>query len=67
MEGRWIADNAILAQELTHKIRKFRGKGGLMMEKIDLRKAYDRLKWSFIDIVLSAWGFSPQFRGMVFG
>lgn len=67
VEGRWIANNTVLAHELIHKVRKFKGKGGLMLAKIDLRKAYDRLEWSFINLVLRAWGFSDNFRKMIFG
>lgn len=44
VEGQWIADNTVLAQELTHKVRECKGKGGLMLAKIDLKKAYDRLE-----------------------
>lgn len=66
-EGRWIADNTILAQEMVHKVKKFKRKGGLMLAKIDLSKAYDRLKWSFINMVMIAWGFSYLFRRMIFG
>lgn len=36
-----------------------------MLVKIDLKKAFDRLKWCFLDVVLSAWGFPKKFRNMV--
>lgn len=65
IKGQCIADNMILAQELVLKIKKFKGKGGLMMAKIDLSKAYDRLEWPFIESVLKSWGFSELFRKMV--
>lgn len=41
--GRWIADNTILAHELVHKVKKLKEKNGLMVAKIDLKKAYDQL------------------------
>lgn len=66
ISGRWIADNMVLAHELVHKIKKFKGKEGLMMAKIDLSKAYDHLEWPFINIVLQSWGFSDSFQKMVF-
>lgn len=39
--GRWIAENIVVAQELVHKVRKHKGKQGLMLGKVDLNKAYD--------------------------
>lgn len=41
-------DNAIIVQELIHSMSKKKGKDGFMAIKIDLKKAYDRLEWSFI-------------------
>ena len=61
VKGRWIAENSIIAQELVHKIKSHKGKNGLLLMKIDLKKAYDRLEWSFVDRSLSAWGFSEDF------
>lgn len=43
-EGRWISENMIIAQEVTHKIKKHNSKNGLMLIKVDLKKAYDRLE-----------------------
>lgn len=59
MEGRWIAENTVLAQELVHKLRKHKGKNGLMLLKLDLKKDFNRLEWAFMNRALSAWGFSP--------
>ena len=47
----------IIAQELAHSIGKSKGKEGYMVVKIDLEKAYDRLEWSFIRLVLTHFGF----------
>lgn len=35
------------------------------MIKVDLRKAYDTLEWSFIQQVLEGLGLSPQFVGWI--
>lgn len=43
-----IQDNIIVAQELTHTMRKMKRRKSLMSNKIDLKKAYDRLSWPFI-------------------
>lgn len=64
---RWIADNTVLAHELVHKVKSYKGKWRLMMAKIDLGKAYDRLEWPFINIVLRSRGFSELFGKMVYG
>ncbi|XP_074267339.1 uncharacterized protein LOC141590668 [Silene latifolia] len=46
--GRQISDNIVVFQETIHTMKKKRGNKGLMAIKIDLEKAYDRLKWDFI-------------------
>jgi len=46
--GRQIGDNVIIMQEVLHTMRKKSGMIGNMAIKIDLEKAYDRLKWGFI-------------------
>lgn len=33
--------------------------------KIDLRRAYDKMNWEFLDIALDTWGFSLEFRGLI--
>ena len=45
-------DNAIIAQEVIHTIRRKRGRVGYMALKIDLEKAYDKLEWNFIRVML---------------
>ncbi|XP_060972261.1 uncharacterized protein LOC133038194 [Cannabis sativa] len=58
--GRWIAESSILTQELVHKIRSVKGRGGLMAIKIDMQKAYDKMEWSFIHQVLVENGFDRR-------
>ena len=55
--GRKGVDNAIITQELIHTIGRKKGRMGYMVIKIDLEKAYDRLKWSFIKEVLQSANF----------
>lgn len=51
MKGRNIIDNITLAQELVLDIdRKVRG--GNIMLKLDMAKAYDSLEWPFLLTVL---------------
>lgn len=41
-------DNMIITQDIIHPMSGKKGKTGFMALKIDLKKAYDRLEWSFI-------------------
>lgn len=50
--GRHISDNIMIAQEMLHKCKKSTGKKGFIIWKVDLSKAYDKLRWSFIEKVL---------------
>ncbi|GAV81910.1 RVT_1 domain-containing protein [Cephalotus follicularis] len=53
------------AHEMVHEIdRKI--KGGNVMFKIDMSKAYDRLEWGFLLKVLERFGFSNQWRDLIF-
>ena len=42
-----------MAQEIVHSMRKMKGRKGMMVVKVDLEKAYDRLQWDFISDTLS--------------
>ncbi|CAL1367951.1 unnamed protein product [Linum trigynum] len=46
--GRQTADNIFVVQEVLHSLKKKRGRKGGMVIKIDLEKAYDRLRWDFL-------------------
>ena len=50
-------DNVIITQELIYSLRKRKGRTGYMVIKVDQEKAYDRLEWSFIKMVLEHFGF----------
>lgn len=54
IEGRWIAENTVLAQKIIKKIKNHRGKNRLMVIKVDFKKAYDRMEWKFLDRALGA-------------
>ena len=55
--GRRGVDNAIIVQELIHTIGRAKGNRGFMAIRIDLEKAYDRIKWSFIRQMLTLFNF----------
>lgn len=57
---RQITDNIAIFQETLHSMRSKKGAKGLMMVKIDLEKAYDRLSWSFIRETLQFVGLKDK-------
>lgn len=59
VKGRSLIENVGLAQEIFHDLpRKVRG--GNVVIKLDMAKAYDRLEWDFLFAVLERFGFSPD-------
>ena len=63
--GKRGTDNVMIAQELFHALDKKKGKTGFVVIKLDLEKAYDRLEWSFIYIVLQAFHFPPKISKLI--
>lgn len=54
LEGRWIVKNIVISHEVMHKVQNHRGRNGFMVIKMDLKKAYDRIEWKFLEKALSA-------------
>lgn len=53
---RHIMDNVIIAQKAIHSMRIRKGKKGWLAVKVDMEKAYERLRWSFIKDTLEYVG-----------
>ncbi|KAI5337778.1 hypothetical protein L3X38_017049 [Prunus dulcis] len=62
---RHITDNILIAQELIHKFKVSKAKRGFMAWKIDLSKAYGRLNWHFIEVVLAELGLPGALRRLI--
>lgn len=66
VEGRLLTDNALVAFEINHFIRrKTQGHKGVAGFKIDVSKAYDRLEWGFLESMMEKFGFSEIWRDRV--
>ncbi|KAK2660061.1 hypothetical protein Ddye_006594 [Dipteronia dyeriana] len=64
--GRPIFENVLVAFESLHSIaRKKAGKKGLMALKLDMSKAYDRVEWNFLRVVMSKMNFPPVWISLV--
>ncbi|XP_057425625.1 uncharacterized protein LOC130718990 [Lotus japonicus] len=56
--GRLITDNALIAYECFHFMKKkCSGRNGHMALKLDMSKAYDRVEWPFLQSVMTHMGF----------
>ncbi|CAL1412960.1 unnamed protein product [Linum trigynum] len=65
--GRQTTDNILIVQEVLHSLRKKRGKKRGMVLKVDLEKAYDRLRWDFLRDTLIEVGLpSSWIRGIMY-
>ncbi len=51
--GRWIAENQLIVQEILHSFKKRKVKGSFIAMKLDLQKAYDRVNWGFLKLVMN--------------
>lgn len=63
--GRNIYDNILIVQEVIHSMKRKTGKIGWMAIKIDLEKAYDRVKWDFVEDTLLQAGFSTTYTDRI--
>lgn len=58
---RQVTHNVLIAYEINHYIRNRRyGKNGFMTLKLDLRKAYDRVEWTFLESMMLKLGFVAE-------
>ncbi|XP_020972640.1 uncharacterized protein LOC107627573 [Arachis ipaensis] len=63
VKGRKIHDGALIACETVQWLKTRKKKAAII--KLDFQKAYDRVKWRFVDIVLQKMGFGWRWREWV--
>eukprot|EP00253_Pinus_taeda_P002612 PITA_02612 len=64
VEGRQILDGLVVTEEMIHSLNQKKQRG--MMIKLDLSKAYDRLSWRYLRMVLEAFGFEQRWIEWVY-
>lgn len=55
----------LLVQETLHSMNKSKGKVGWLILKLDIRKAFDSISWSFILKILKALNLPPQWISLI--
>ena len=59
-------DNVLVAFETMHSIdQRRKGKNGLMAIKLDMSKAYDRVEWDFLEVMMRKLGFGERWIGLM--
>ena len=59
--GRRISDNILIVQEILHSLEQALKRKALMLAKVDMERAYDRLNWDYLLSVLQLMNFPPTF------
>ncbi|ONI29028.1 hypothetical protein PRUPE_1G176500 [Prunus persica] len=63
---RQITDNILVVHEILHTLKTAQGSDQQYMAmKLDMAKAYDRVKWAFLDAMMEKLRFESRFRGWI--
>jgi hypothetical protein len=63
MRGRTILDGVVVLHEVIHELHTKKMNGVIL--KLDFEKAYDKVKWSFLQQTLRMKGFSDEWRALI--
>ncbi|XP_074298419.1 uncharacterized protein LOC141629294 [Silene latifolia] len=68
IQGRHISDNILIAHEAIYNINSYKkGRYGRFAFKADMSKAYDRVRWDFLQAVLKKFGFPDKTIKLIMG
>ncbi|XP_042969107.1 uncharacterized protein LOC122301794 [Carya illinoinensis] len=66
LPNRFITDNIMVAYELLHTMHsKKKGREGSMTIKLDISKAYDRVEWNFLEVILIKMRFGMKWTKLL--
>lgn len=63
MQGRNLLDGVVVLHETVHELHRKKLNGVIL--KIDFEKAYDKVKWSFLQQTLRMKGFSDEWCALI--
>ena len=64
--GRVIIDNILMAFETLHYMKHHQtGKLGFMALKLDMRQAYDRVEWAYLEAIMMRMGFAGRWIDLI--
>jgi hypothetical protein len=63
MQGRMILDGVVILYETVHELHQKKLNGVIL--QITFEKAYDKVKWSFLQQTLKMKGFSKEGRTLI--
>jgi hypothetical protein len=63
IKGRNILEGVLILHEVVHELKRTKSKG--MILKIDFEKAYDKVRWDFLETVMKGKGFPTQWINWV--
>ncbi|GMI67424.1 hypothetical protein HRI_000411700 [Hibiscus trionum] len=65
IRGRQIFDGILIANEIIHSLKSNTCSNGGVILKLDFSKAFDCVRWDFLDMILEKMGFGPKWRGWI--
>ena len=61
----YIHDNVLISHEIMHKFKNLKSKTSYVAIKLDMEKAYGRMKWNFILTCFQEMGFHPIWNNWI--